>query len=62
MTQLTCPNKECNYNWDYNGVAIYYTSCPRCKWNVRINRTEEELELIEQIEKIKEEERKGSVG
>ncbi|MEK6883398.1 MAG: hypothetical protein AABY22_27470 [Nanoarchaeota archaeon] len=34
---LNCPNKKCNYSWDYNGDAPYYTSCPRCKSSVRVN-------------------------
>jgi len=34
--KLKCPNKKCGYVWDYNGEADFYTSCPRCKFSVRI--------------------------
>ena len=36
--KLKCPKKECQYVWDYNGEADFYTSCPRCKTNVRIKK------------------------
>jgi hypothetical protein len=52
MKQLTCPNKKCNYVWNYDGLAIYYTSCPSCLWRVRVNRTPEELEIIKKIKEL----------
>jgi len=32
---LTCPNTNCQYTWQYNGTSEFYTSCPRCKYNVK---------------------------
>lgn len=62
MKQLTCPNKKCNYSWNYDGIALFYATCPICLWKVRINRTAEELQLIEEIKKIKEEEEEKERG
>lgn len=33
---LVCPRKSCGYKWNYKGKASFYTSCPRCKSNVRV--------------------------
>ena len=34
--KLKCPNKKCEYEWEYKGESKFYTSCPRCKFNVKI--------------------------
>ena len=34
--KLKCPNKKCGYTWEYKGKNKFYTSCPRCKYNVKI--------------------------
>lgn len=31
---MMCNN--CKYEWNYKGKAEYYTSCPKCRWNVKI--------------------------
>jgi len=28
--------KHCGYEWDYKGHSKYYTSCPRCRWLVKV--------------------------
>lgn len=33
--ELKC--KKCGYEWNYTGKAPFYTSCPRCKTNVKTN-------------------------
>lgn len=33
--KLKC--KRCGYEWDYQGTSDWYTSCPRCKTNVKTN-------------------------
>jgi Zn finger protein HypA/HybF involved in hydrogenase expression len=33
---ITLNCKHCKYSWNYMGNALYYTSCPRCKANVKI--------------------------
>ena len=40
--KLKCNNKECNYEWDYNGLHEFWASCPRCLSKVKLRRTEEE--------------------
>lgn len=32
--KLKC--NRCEYEWDYKGSGYMYTSCPRCRTNVRI--------------------------
>jgi len=32
--KLKC--KKCGYEWEYKGKSEYYTSCPRCRANVRV--------------------------
>jgi len=32
--KLTC--KRCGYTWIYRGNSMYWTSCPRCRANVKI--------------------------
>ena len=27
---------KCGYEWDYQGNSNYYTSCPRCRSNIRV--------------------------
>lgn len=36
--KLKCPNKKCRYEWEYSGKGKFYTSCPVCKYNVRVNK------------------------
>jgi len=38
MAMLRCPNSDCGYEWDYQGNARFYTSCPRCGWRVHVER------------------------
>ena len=64
---MTCPNKKCNYNWNYNGDALFYAPCPRCLWKVRIYRDADDQkeieELTKQLDKLKKEkEREVEVG
>ena len=33
--KLKC--RRCGYAWEYGGKAPFYTSCPRCKTNVKTN-------------------------
>ncbi len=35
--KLTCKRKDCLYEWDYNGEAKFYATCPRCLGKVKIN-------------------------
>ena len=30
--------KKCGYEWEYKGSSDYYTSCPRCRANVKVNK------------------------
>jgi len=49
--QIKC--KRCNYEWDYSGKSEWYTSCPRCRTNVKVgsgpepnkNQSEKETEI-----------------
>ena len=41
---LKCCNKKCGYEWEYNGEARFFTSCPRCKWNVSIKKVRKQNE------------------
>jgi len=34
MKKLKC--KRCGYEWEYNGTGYMYTSCPRCRTNVKL--------------------------
>jgi len=36
--RLKCPRKECGYEWNYGGKSKWYTSCPRCKMTVHVER------------------------
>jgi len=57
MVLMKC--QHCKYEWDYNGVAPYYTSCPRCLYRVRIPKTDKDPWVItdeEILGKEKEEE------
>ena len=60
---MTCPNEKCNYNWDYNGEALFWTSCPRCLWRVRIYRDADDQkeieELTKQLDELKKEKERG---
>jgi len=38
MIRLRCQKKDCQYAWDYNGKAPFFTSCPRCKGSVNVNK------------------------
>ena len=35
--KLKCNNKECGYEWDYNGSQKFYATCPRCRYKVKID-------------------------
>ena len=37
--KLKCPNKKCNYEWDYQGEHEFYATCPRCLAKVKITQT-----------------------
>jgi len=28
--------KRCRYEWDYKGTSQFYTSCPRCRSNIKV--------------------------
>ena len=34
--------KRCGYRWDYKGNSNYYTSCPRCRANIKVGDGEED--------------------
>ncbi len=36
--KLKCPNKICLHLWEYKGKSKFYTSCPRCRYNVNIRK------------------------
>lgn len=40
--KLKCNNKQCEYEWDYQGKAKFYATCPRCLYKVKINKKKEE--------------------
>jgi len=40
--KLKCPNKKCNYEWEYKGDNPFYGVCPRCKSSVKIKQGEDE--------------------
>jgi len=42
MIKLKCRN--CDYKWKYKGMSLYYTSCPRCLYRVKIPFDKEVLE------------------
>ncbi len=31
---MICP--KCEYEWEFKGKSKYYTSCPRCRANIKI--------------------------
>lgn len=37
--RLKCPNPNCGYTWNYKGNADFFTSCPNCRANVKVNQT-----------------------
>lgn len=41
---LKCNNKLCMHEWDFKGLAKFYTSCPICRHLVKINREEKNNE------------------
>lgn len=48
--KVQCNNKRCiemnrgvPYEWYYRGKAALYTSCPRCKGSININRFKKKL-------------------
>ena len=36
--KMKCYHKDCGYEWDYNGKAPFYATCPRCLRKVKITR------------------------
>jgi len=46
---------HCNHQWDYQGIREYVTTCPNCQWKVYLNWSEEQLELIRELKKLKKE-------
>lgn len=42
---------HCEREWDYKGSQEYYTCCPSCHYNVRLNWSEEELEQIRELKR-----------
>jgi hypothetical protein len=35
--KMRCPNRNCEYEWDYGGRFDIYATCPSCRRNVRIS-------------------------
>jgi hypothetical protein len=35
---ISCARKDCLYTWRYNGHAVFFPCCPRCRRNNRIPR------------------------
>lgn len=48
--RLEC--ESCGYEWDYQGESEYYTTCPKCEYEVRIPAEAEVVIPEEDIEKI----------
>ena len=44
--KLKCPNNVCNYEWNYKGKAKFYTSCPRCRFNVKIKEIKDDKKKL----------------
>lgn len=44
MVKLKCPRPKCGYEWEYNGNAGWYTSCPKCRTSVRVNQESSQTE------------------
>jgi hypothetical protein len=42
MPELTC--QRCGHAWEYTGESDYWATCPRCRTNVKVERTGEEGE------------------
>ncbi len=42
--KMKCYHKDCLYEWDYNGKAPFYATCPRCMRKVKITRARVEQE------------------
>jgi hypothetical protein len=43
---LTC--QHCEYEWDYKGKAMFYATCPRCLYKVKIPIMEIRKEIVEE--------------
>lgn len=49
MVKLKCPNKKCEYKWDYKGRSPFYASCPMCHRSVRIEKAMKEKEEVKAL-------------
>jgi len=36
--KVKCSRASCLYEWDYNGKAKWYASCPRCHSSVNLRK------------------------
>jgi hypothetical protein len=48
---------HCEHEWKYTGASIFYTSCPKCRYNVRIVNLKENSPQIQDEEEKEEEEK-----
>ena len=48
--RIICTNKKCQYEWNYRGDALFYTTCPKCMYKVNIEKARDALKtkLIEE--------------
>ena len=42
--KLKC--QRCKHEWDYQGLQLYYTNCPRCMVKVRLKWNDEQFKFI----------------
>lgn len=40
---------ECGYRWDYQGKALYYALCPKCKSKIQINSYQSDNPSLEKL-------------
>lgn len=50
-TKLRCPRQSCRHEWTYKGKGTWYTSCPRCRTSVKVERKEGEQSPSKPINK-----------
>ncbi len=47
--KLKCNNSKCNNEWDYNGKADFYATCPNCLRKVKLPLEEIKVDKEEEI-------------
>ena len=41
--KVNCNN--CGHQWHYNGRSEFYTSCPRCRYNINLKKIKKDQEV-----------------